>query len=385
MNANIVIVDDTPNNLRVLMGMLKDHGYTIRPAADGQHALATIQAELPDVILLDIMMPDMDGYQLCQRLKAEERTRDIPVLCISGLHDTVAKVKAFAVGAVDYITKPFQPQEVIARVETHLALRKLHRDLQQEIARRKHAEEELRLRNEQLEEANASKNKFFSILAHDLRGPIGTMGDLTELIIENIDRYSKEDLLKILRTEGESANRLSMLMENLLNWARSQQRTIEYFPQAVGIEQLITRNVDLLSLNADKKHITLDNEVQKGIFVYADFQMINTVILNLLSNALKFTKADGRIDISATPNGKFVEVAVADTGIGIPAQHLPKLFRLDANYHRRGTADEPSTGLGLLLCKEFIERHGGTIRVESEFGTGTTVRFTLPKSPESRL
>ncbi len=384
MQANILVVDDTPNNLRLLMGMLQEQGYTMRAAEDGQYALETIRAELPDLILLDILMPKMSGYDVCQHLKADERTRDIPIIFISGLHETVDKVRAFASGAVDYITKPFQPQEVLARVETHLSLRTLQYNLQQEIVRRKQSEDELRVRNAQLQEANASKNKFFSILAHDLRGPIGTFRDLAEVIIENIDTYTKDALINILQTERESANRLSILLDNLLNWARSQQHTIEYLPQVVGLDKLIHRNLELVSLNAQKKRIVLNNEVPQGIYVNVDFQMTNTIMLNVLSNALKFTKAEGRIDISAVPNGQFVEVVIADTGIGIPAKYLPQLFRLDTTYHQRGTADEPSTGLGLLLCKEFVEHHGGKIWIESDVNIGTTVRFTLPKSPDPR-
>ncbi len=379
MQANILIVDDTPDNLHLLVGMLKERGYTIRPASDGQYALATIQAELPDLILLDIMMPGINGYEVCQQLKADEQTHDIPIIFISGLHRTVDKVKAFASGAVDYITKPFQPEEVIARVQTHLTLRKLQQDLQQEVARRKQSEEQLRELNAQLQEANAAKDKFFSIIAHDLRGPMGTFLQLSDLMTEKREGYSKEEIINIMTTQRDSATRLFDLLENLLSWARSQQGRLEYNPQQIDLSTVAAWNVSLLAPQGEQKQITLRNLIEEKIFVYADYHLVATVVRNLISNALKFTRAQGTIEVCATPNGRYIEIAVSDTGIGIPEEALPKLFRLDARYKQIGTANERGTGLGLLLCKEFVERHGGSIWLESEAGKGTTVRFTLPK------
>jgi signal transduction histidine kinase len=368
------------------MGILGDRGYTIRLASDGLHALTTIRAEPPDLILLDIIMPEMNGYEVCEQLKAGEDTRDIPILFISALNKVSEKVKAFSVGGVDYINKPFQPEEVIARVETHLALRNLQKSLQKEVVRRQQAEEEQRVlnaqlqeANQQLREANASKNKFFSIIAHDLRSPLGTFRELSHLLVENIQHYEKDELIRMMRTQRDSANRLYGLLDNLLTWARSQQQHIEYHPQKIDLQSLIMGNVMLLSPDAAQKHITLNNSIQEKMFVYADSHMLNTVVLNLLSNALKFTKPQGNIEVSATSNGQYVEVAVSDTGIGIPVEYLSKLFRIDTTYRQTGTANERGTGLGLILCQEFVERHGGRIWMGSDAGKGTTVKFALPK------
>lgn len=378
MKANILVVDDTPDNVRLLMEILGERGYKTRPALDGPHALATTHAEPPDLILLDIIMPKMDGYQVCEQLKADERTRDIPVIFISALNRVFDKVKAFSVGAVDYITKPFQAEEVLARVETHLALRNLQKNLQQEIARRKQSEEELRKLYQQLQEANASKNKFFSIIGHDLRGPVGTLRELNEIIVENSECYSKDEIIKMMLVQRDSTNNLFALLENLLTWARSQQEMIKYQPQRINMMTIVTSNIALLTSKGAQKEITLRNGIEEKIFVYADYHMVNTVVRNLLSNALKFTQPQGTIDISATQNGRYVEVAVSDTGTGIPEECLAQLFRIDARFKRLGTANEQGTGLGLILCKEFVERHGGRIWVESEVGRGTIVRFTLP-------
>ncbi len=219
---NILIVDDTPDNLRILVGLLSEQGYLVRPAASGSQALSAVREKLPDLILLDVKMPEMDGYEVCECLKTDEPTRDIPVIFISALGETRDKLKGFEAGGVDYITKPFQAEEVLARVQTHVALRILQQQLErnnaqlhQEIDRREHVEEELRVlndhleatnqqlqhANQQLQEANASKDKFFSIIAHDLRSPFTGLIGLTEAIVEDIERYSQDRV----KTPGESA------------------------------------------------------------------------------------------------------------------------------------------------------------------------------------
>jgi len=385
MDTNIVIVDDTPDNVRLLMGTLSERGYKIRPVLDGVFALATIRADPPDLILLDVVMPGLDGYQVCEALHADARLREIPIIFISALNGLFDKVKAFAVGAVDYIAKPFQAAEVLARVETHLALRQLQKNLQAEIARRAASEEALRQRNQELQAANASKDKFFSIIAHDLRNPVNTFYQLCEIVAENIDHYSPEEMKRMAILQRNSANQLVALLENLLTWANSQQNLIEFQPQRLDLRALISRNIAILALNAQKKGITLRNSCTETVAVTADSQMVNTVMLNLLSNALKFTPAQGAIDVSVTPNGREVEIAVSDTGIGIAEKNLPQLFQIDSTYKRRGTANESGTGLGLLLCHEFVARHGGKLSVASAVGQGTTFRFTLPKADADAL
>ncbi len=380
MSANIVVVDDTPDNVRLLMSLLSDQGYQIRPALDGPYALEMIRSAPPDLILLDVIMPKMDGFEVCEQLKADARLREIPVIFISALTAVFDKVKAFSLGAVDYIAKPFQTAEVLARINTHLALRQLQKNLQQEVVKRSASEEQLRQLNQELQEVNANKNKFFSIIAHDLRNPVTTFSQLCELIVENFDRYSAEDIKRLTILQRDSAQQLNALLDNLLTWANAQQATLEFQPHPVNLKKVIEKNLNLLALNAEKKRITLKSSVHEPIMVYADDHMMNTVVLNLLSNALKFTDAQGTVNVSVTPNGSEVEFAVSDTGIGIPEERLSNLFRIDSKYKQIGTAGERGTGLGLILCKEFVERHGGKIWVESARGKGTTFKFTLPKS-----
>lgn len=240
------------------------------------------------------------------------------------------------------------------------------------------AKERTEAANVQLRELNASKDTFFSIIAHDLRGPLSSLHELTQHIEENLDTYGMEDLKELIVLQKTSAEVLYNLLENLLTWSRVQRGVIAYQPQPINICWFVARNVELLALPAQKKQITLKNLVKKEIFVYADFNMVDTVVRNLVANAIKFTHPGGSVTISAEQKEPFVEIAVADTGIGIEQEHLPDLFRIDVRYRRMGTALEEGTGLGLILCKEFIEKHGCEIRVESQVDKGTTFHFTLP-------
>lgn len=394
--SRILVIDDNPKNLDVLSELFDQHDFIMLFALDGKSGLQRTESGHPDLILLDIMMPEMDGFETCRRLKASDKTKDIPVIFMTALSETADKLTGFECGAVDYITKPIQPEEVLARVNAHLTIRKLQQELQKKnmvlekcVVRLAEQNDQLKEKNTQLDEKNvqlkalnADKDKFFSIIAHDLRNPLNTLRLLPEIIVQNIEKYSKDDILKVIRTQQNTMENLSALLENLLTWSRIRQGIIEYCPQQIDVKELIARNVTLLRPNAEQKQITLSSEIEEKTFVYADCHMVDTVVRNLLSNALKFTEPGGNITISAIQNDLAVEVSVSDTGIGIAEKHLPELFRIDTKYKRSGTANEPGTGLGLLLCKEFVKRNDGSIRVESEVGRGSTFKITLPKSSE---
>jgi signal transduction histidine kinase len=242
------------------------------------------------------------------------------------------------------------------------------------------AKEKAEAANVQLRELNTSKDTFFSIIAHDLRGPLSSLHELTQLIEENLDSYSQDDLKELIVFQKTAAEILYRLLENLLTWSRVQRGMIAYQPQNIDIKWLVDRDVDLLNVQATQKQITLNSLIQEQMFVYADVNMVDTVIRNLISNALKFTYVGGTVEISAYQDDHYIEVSVSDTGVGIEEEDLSKLFRIDAKYKRTGTAQEEGTGLGLILCKEFIERHRGKIWVESQVGKGTVFRFTIPKN-----
>jgi PAS domain S-box-containing protein len=241
------------------------------------------------------------------------------------------------------------------------------------------AHRELQEKNAQLQELNASKDKFFSIISHDLRSPFTSLLGFAQLLDHNLDTYSLDEIRHRVHRIYASAERLHTLLENLLTWSRLQRGVMAYEPEAFSLQELADYTLDLFASKAEEKHIRLTNTIHTDTCVYADHNMISTVIRNLVSNALKFTPEQGIVAVSAHHAGPHVEVVVADTGTGIPCEHLPKLFRLDTQYTTFGTAGESGTGLGLLLCQELIEHHGGRIWVESQVERGTTFRFTLPR------
>ena len=377
----ILAVDDNPENLGILFEYLDQSGFTVLLVQNSENALKQVERNQPDVVLLDVMMPGLNGFEVCQRLKAHEVTRDIPVIFMTALAETVDKVKGFEAGGVDYITKPIQCEEVEARVNAHLAIRRLQKELQEKNEALETSNSLLAQKNEQLQEANASKDRFFSIISHDLRTPFVWLLGLTQVMTEDFELYDKDRLKDMLVKLRDSSKNFYALLENLLTWSRIQCGMIEHHPDNLDIQQLISRNLTLFSSNAEQKQISLENTIQEQTPVYSDERMVETVMRNLISNALKFTNSGGSVTISATSNGNYTTIAVSDTGIGIREEHISKLFRIEANYKRIGTAHERGTGLGLILCKEFVEKNGGNIGVESEIGKGTTFRFTLPQKP----
>ncbi len=360
----VFIVDDNPTNLHLLVDALSPEGFDVSAAKTGEEALKQVEEVNPDIILLDVIMPGIDGFETCRRLKEQDTTQDIPVIFTTALADTVDTVTGFEAGGVDYITKPFQHEEVLARVNAHLTIRKQQQHIQKQ--------------NKQLQELNASKDKFFSLIAHDLKSPFVSFLAFAH-ILEHLDEMGKDEFEEIMRQFRDSAENLLALLENLLTWAGIQRGLIACLPQQINIGVIVARNVKLLTLNAGQKQITLKNSIQEEISVYADGNMLDTVIRNLLSNALKFTKAGGTVTISATHAENAVTVSVSDTGIGISEEKLSNLFRIDARVQRVGTAGEKGTGLGLILCKEFVERHGGSIRAESVKGKGSRFTVSLPR------
>lgn len=373
-NGVILVVDDDPDNLGVLFEYLNDEGFKVLLIQSSGNALVQAEQKQPDIILLDILMPEMDGFETCQRLKNNVRTKDIPIIFMTALSDTVNKVRGFQVGAVDYITKPFQQEEVLARVNAHLTIRKLQQQLEAKNAL-------LEQQVAQLQEVNASKDKFISMISHDLQSPFSSLRGLIQFTAENIGEYNKNELENIMDLLGNSTENLYSLIENLLTWSRIQRGVLEHCPQHIDLREVVVQNMALFTQNAEDKQITFRNLIEEKMTVYADSNMVNAVLRNLVSNALKFTNVGGIVAFSATPGKEFVEVAVSDNGIGIGKEHLPKLFRIDSRYKRLGTAREKGTGLGLILCKEFVEKNGGQIWIESDSGQGAAVKFTLPIHP----
>ncbi len=248
-----------------------------------------------------------------------------------------------------------------------------------DISDRKRAEEAVKHSEYNLREANAAKDKFLSIIAHDLKNPLEPLILGSEALMEGCDTFSKEEIAYFAKGINESTNHLHRLLENLLEWARSQIGSITYSPEQIDLEAVIMSILSLFQASAATKDIDLQAEIEKNSFVYADQNMIKTVVRNLISNAIKFTKPGGTVKVTAQERNDWTEVTVIDSGIGINRENIDKLFRIDINYSTKGTSNEKGTGLGLILCKELIEKNGGKIWVESESGKGSAFRFLLPE------
>ena len=390
---NILIVDDVPDNLKVLGNILKPDGYRIRSVLNGEIALQVTEKEKPDLILLDIMMPEMDGFEVCSRLKKNPSLNDVPIIFISSLNDTDDIVKALTSGGADYITKPFKPEEVKARVATHLNIYNQRKELEQqknELLQQKNELQQQRnelqqqqnvLQNQSKEllELNATKDKFFSIIAHDLRSPFNGFLGLTQIMAEELPSLTMSEVQAIAVDMRISATNLFRLIENLLHWSSMQQGKIPFKPEGIKLSRVVDESVTMIRESAKSKSIDIIIDIPDDTKVFADNNMLQTVIRNLFSNAVKFTHKGGKITISAKakdPNN--IEIAVKDSGIGMSPALIENLFRIDVKTNRIGTNDEPSTGLGLLLCKDFIEKHDGKLLVESEEDKGSTFYFTIP-------
>jgi signal transduction histidine kinase len=235
-------------------------------------------------------------------------------------------------------------------------------------------------KNEELIKLNATKDKFFSIISHDLRNPIASVLMMTDLLKNHLDKMSKEELHIKLSKINKAVDSLFNLFENLHRWSQTQSGTIEYLPSSINL-LILTKNIyTLLKVQADNKNIAIDLDIDPECFVWCDENMIETVLRNLISNAIKFTAEGGRINIRSTEKDSSTEICVTDNGVGIKEEHAKKLFNIGSKVQTKGTNRETGSGLGLVVCKEFIEKHGGNIWVESKMGEGSSFKFTLPSN-----
>ena len=250
--------------------------------------------------------------------------------------------------------------------------------ISRDITKQKLAEEEIKLKNDLLQTINAEKDKFFSILAHDLRGPLSAFVAATQIITEEIQTMGFEEIKEITLSMKTSASNIYGLLENLLEWSRLRRGVMDFVPERINLKNKIEECINVLSESARKKRIEVEISIQEVVDVLVDKHMFDTVIRNLISNAIKFTPPGGKVTITAGYNKDHaIEISVSDSGIGMTPELKNKLFLLNEKTSRKGTEGEPSTGLGLLLCKEFVEKHNGNLWVESEVGKGSTFSFTI--------
>ncbi len=361
----VLIVDDKLENLQVLEKNLSRREVDVSSATSGRQAFELVETDLPDLILLDISMPEMNGYEVCKKLKENPDTKDIPIIFITARALPEDIIKGFEAGAVDYVTKPFYSSELISRVFTHLELKR-SRDI-------------IKKQNEELKYLNDSKDKFFSIIAHDMMNPFTILMGFSNILHMKYDVMSDAKRKESISVLKSTCERVVNFLENLLKWGRVQLNKVECDPQKISLDKIFDDNILLLKQNADQKNIAINSKISGDCYAYADHEMVSLVVRNLISNALKFTRAGGAVSVEAQTKENAVEVKISDNGIGINETDMNKIFRIDGHHTTVGTANERGTGLGLILCREFIEKNGGKISVESEQDKGSTFTFTLPR------
>ncbi|MGE5656908.1 MAG: response regulator [Actinomycetota bacterium] len=367
--GNILIVDDTPDNLRLLSEMLSKRGYSVRSAISGSAAFMAVNTKLPDLILLDINMPHMNGYEVCNQLKANELTRDIPVLFLSAFNQAIDKVKAFQVGGLDYITKPFQVEEVLARVDTHLTLNRTKKELQQARA------EALRAL-EQEKELHRLKSEFMSLVTHDFHTPLVSIQGFTSLLRQGCKTLPFETQHRYFNKIDALVAHLMYLLEQVLLIGKSEFGKLQCYPTIFNLESFCRELIDSLQIADDIPAIEFFYTSENNT-VELDPTLLRQILINLLSNAIKYSPENSSICLTVQCQNDEIALIVQDRGIGIPTEEQTHLFQ--PFYRCSNVKSVRGSGLGLAVVKTCIDAHNGSIQITSKVGQGTIVKVTLPQ------
>ena len=371
--GTILIVDDMPANLEVVTSHLERQGYCALVALSGDEGIERAEYVQPDLILLDVMMPGLDGFEICRRLKSSERTRAIPVIFMTALTDTTDKLAGFAAGAVDYVTKPLNGAEVFARIESHLALYALRRQLAEQNAQ---LQQEIAVRTEiqaALQRSNTEFEQLAYVASHDMQEPLRKIASYLQLLAQRYQGQLDADADEFIGYAVDGAKRMQALINDLLAFSRLGTKAK---PFALTDCNLIVKTAlaDLqFAIEECSAHIQVDNLP----LVMGDATQLSQLFRNLLSNAIKFHREEPPIiRVAAESSGAFFRFAVSDNGIGIADEYFDRIFVIFQRLH--GRSQYAGTGIGLAICKKIVERHGGQIEVQSVLGQGSTFAFTLP-------
>lgn len=362
----LLVVDDVQTNVLLLKALLGKEGYGILVANNGQEALEVIRNENPDLILLDVMMPGMDGFEVAERLKSEEFRCEIPIIFLTALDDTQSIVNGFKLGVGDFISKPFRKEELMVRIKHQLSL----------VAARRIIEE----KNEELRKTIAGRDKMYSVIAHDLRSPMASMKMLLNTIMMSVEKDKIDpDIFDMLEMSNKTSEEVFSLLDNLLKWTKSQLGKLTVIPQKLDISGLADGVVEVMNSVAEVKHIKLIRTDHESFFVYVDIEMIKSILRNLISNAVKFSNPDSEIKVGIKAEDGKVIVSVTDSGKGIKKEDQHKLLKDSTYFTTYGTNSEEGSGLGLLLCRDFARKNGGELWFESEENLGSVFSFSLPQ------
>lgn len=362
--SNILVVDDNINNLQVIGNFLMSESISISVTDNGFDALKRAATGIYDLILLDITMPEINGYDVCIKLKENPETRNIPVIFITAKYDTDDIVKGLNLGAVDYITKPFAKEVLESRINLHLYNR--------------HAMQTIKEQKEELENLNATKNILFSIISHDLNNSIHTIEGYAGFLGMKLQKCEDSEITIGISAINNGIENTSKLLKNLFDWAKLQSSNTEDYTNDFRLYHNVADNIAICMENIQKKKIVVSNLIDKELSIKNDSNYFSTLIRNLLQNAIKYTANNGKITITAENNDKYCTISIKDTGVGISPEKLKDIFKITKNKSTKGTNGENGSGLGLILCRDLAKKMGGRLYAMSEPNVGSTFSIDLP-------
>lgn len=361
----ILIVDDVMSNVLLLKVLLTNEKFAIATASNGRQALEQVEKENPDLVLLDVMMPDMSGFEVAQHLKSNPNTADIPIIFLTALNSTADIVKGFQVGANDFISKPFNKEELIIRVTHQISL----------VA----AKRLILSKTEELQRTIAGRDKLYSVIAHDLRSTMGSIKMVLNMLILNLPSEKiGAEMYELLTMANQTTEDVFSLLDNLLKWTKSQIGKLNVVYQDVDLVEVTDGVIEIFSMVASLKKIRIREMKPEKMMVNADIDMLKTVVRNLLSNAIKFSKENSEVLVKMEEVDGMAVVSVQDYGCGISEEGQKKLLHTDTHFSTFGTNNEEGSGLGLLLCKDFVVKNGGKLWFTSKEGEGSIFSFSIP-------
>lgn len=360
----ILIVDDVVSNVLLLKILLTNEKFQVCTANNGTTCIEMAKKEHPDLILLDVMMPDINGFDTAVVLKKDEATKEIPIIFLTALNTPQDLVHGFQVGASDFLTKPFNKEELVMRVTQQISLVAAKRIIEKQ--------------NAELRATLNNRDKMYSVIAHDLRSPMASIRMVLNLVIQSTSPETVgPELFMLLDQANRESEEVHDLLDNLLKWTKSQTGRLTVVKQELDLNDIIPGVVEIFMAIAATKRITLDlQSLVSPLKVEADNDMLKTVVRNFLSNAIKFSPEDSTIEIIMAEENGFAKVSVRDHGVGISADRIDTIFHKgDTTY---GTGGEEGSGLGLQLCQDFARKNGGDCTVESVEGQGSTFSVLIP-------
>lgn len=361
----VLIVDDVISSVLLLKVLLNNEKFQIVTASNGTEALAQVKKEKPDLVLLDVMMPDISGFDVAKQMKADPEMSDIPIIFLTALNSTADIVKGFQVGGNDFISKPFNKEELIIRVTHQISL----------VA----AKRIIVAQTEELRKTIMGRDKLYSVIAHDLRSPMGSIKMVLNMLILNLPSETiGEEMYELLTMANQTTEDVFSLLDNLLKWTKSQIGKLKVVYQELNMVEVVEGVSEIFTMVAGLKNIKIVQDMPVvPVVVRADIDMLKTVIRNLISNAIKFSNEGSEVLVSLTEEDGMAIVSVKDS-CGIDEENQKKLLHTDTHFSTFGTNNEEGSGLGLLLCQDFIVKNGGKLWFTSKKGEGSTFSFSVP-------